>query len=88
MYALPSSFASLRPCAWTTWGWNDVMRMRNLNGEQSRKALEFHICPPQFDIADRAIVRWSNEGDLVFDLFGGLGSPAARPQARPPWRDV
>ncbi|MBW1639269.1 DNA methylase N-4 [Microbacterium resistens] len=76
--ALPSSFASLRPGAWTPWVWDDVMRMRTLNGEQSRKALEFHICPLQFDIVDRAIVRWSNDGDLVFDPFGGLGTVPLR----------
>jgi hypothetical protein len=76
--ALPSSFASLRPGAWSPWAWHDINRMLTLNGEQSRRALEFHICPLQFDITDRVITRWSNEGDLVFDPFGGLGTVPLR----------
>jgi hypothetical protein len=31
-----------------------------------------HLCPLQFDIVDRLIERYSNEGELVFDPFGGL----------------
>lgn len=70
--ALPSSFMSLAPGAHSDWTWHDVNRMRTLNGEQSRKGLEFHICPLQFDIVDRLINRFSAKGDLVFDPFGGL----------------
>jgi hypothetical protein len=70
--ALPSSFMSLAPGAHSNWTWHDVNRMRTLNGEQSRKGLEFHICPLQFDIVDRLINRFSAKGELVFDPFGGL----------------
>lgn len=70
--ALPSTFMALAPGATTPWTWHDVNRMRTLNGEQSRKGLEFHICPLQFDIVDRVISRFSEKGDLVFDPFGGL----------------
>lgn len=52
--------------------------MLTLNGEQSRRALEFHICPLQFDIVDRLIERYSNKGDLVYDPFGGLGTVPLR----------
>ncbi len=31
-----------------------------------------HVCPLQLDIVERIINRYSNEGDLVFDPFGGL----------------
>ena len=31
-------------------------------------------CPLQFDIVDRLIERYSNEGELIFDPFGGIGS--------------
>jgi DNA modification methylase len=31
-----------------------------------------HLCPLQFDIADRAIAQYSNTGDVVYDPFGGL----------------
>lgn len=70
--ALPSSFMSLAPGAHSDWTWHDVNRMRTLNGEQSRKGLEFHICPLQFDIVDRLINRFSAKGDAIFDPFGGL----------------
>ena len=46
--------------------------MRTLNGEQSRKNLEKHICPLQFDIVERVIERWSNPGEIVYDPFGGI----------------
>lgn len=70
--ALPSSFMSLAPGATSPWTWHDVNRMRTLNGEQSRKGLEFHICPLQFDIVDRLIERFSAKGETVYDPFGGL----------------
>ena len=31
-----------------------------------------HICPLQFDIVERIINRFSNEGDTVYDPFAGL----------------
>ena len=31
-----------------------------------------HVCPLQLDIVERIINRYSNEGDLVYDPFGGL----------------
>lgn len=76
--ALPSTFKSLDPGSWRPDVWDDVNRMLTLNGEQSRRALEFHICPLQFDIVDRLIMRYSNKGDLVFDPFGGLGTVPLR----------
>lgn len=76
--ALPSTFKSLDPGSWRPDVWDDVNRMLTLNGEQSRRALEFHICPLQFDIVDRLIERYSNKGDLVFDPFGGLGTVPLR----------
>lgn len=76
--ALPSTFKSLDPGSWRPDVWDDVNRMLTLNGEQSRRALEFHICPLQFDIVDRLIERYSNKGELVFDPFGGLGTVPLR----------
>ena len=70
--ALPSSFMSLAPGSHDPTVWHDVNRMLTLNGEQTRKGLENHVCPLQFDIVDRLIIRFSNEGDEVFDPFGGL----------------
>ena len=76
--ALPKKFASIHAGSWRPDVWDDVNRMFTLNGEQSRRALEFHICPLQFDIVDRLITRYSNPGDLVLDVFSGLGTVALR----------
>ena len=69
---LPSSFMTLAPGSHSDDVWHDVCRMRTLNGEQSMHGLNNHICPLQFDIVDRIISRFTNEGDTVFDPFGGI----------------
>lgn len=69
---LPATFMSLAPGSHHPDVWSDVNRMLTLNTEQSRRAQAMHVCPLQFDIVDRLITRFSNEGDLVFDPFGGL----------------
>ncbi len=74
--SLPATFMAIAPGSRHPDVWHDVNRMRTLNGEQSRRGLEFHICPLQFDIVDRLIRRYSNDGDLVLDPFGGLGTVA------------
>ena len=70
--ALPATFMSLAPGSWHPEVWHDINRMRTLNGEQKSRNLQMHVCPLQLDIVDRLILRYSNEGDLVFDPFGGL----------------
>lgn len=72
--ALPSSFMSLAPGSHHQDVWHDVNRMLTLNGAQKAKNLQMHVCPLQFDIVDRLIKRFTNEDDLVFDPFGGLGT--------------
>lgn len=69
---LPATFQTLNVPARSMFVWDDVNRMLTLNGSQSKRNLEFHICPLQFDIVDRCIDRYSNKGDVVFDPFGGL----------------
>lgn len=76
--ALPSSFMAIAPGSHHRDVWHDVNRMLTLNGEQTRRGLENHICPLQFDIVDRLIRRYSNEGDLVHDPFCGLGTVPLR----------
>jgi DNA modification methylase len=58
--------------------WDDVVFMRTLNSAQSQGKREKHLCPLPFDIVERVIRLYSNEGDLVADLFGGLGTVAER----------
>jgi len=76
--ALPAKFMAIAPGSWDTQVWHDVNRMLSFNGSQARRKLTLHICPLQFDIVDRIVRRYSNEGDLVFDPFGGLGTVPAR----------
>jgi len=72
--ALPGEFLSLAPGSHHPDVWHDVNRMRTLNSEQSRRSVEQHLCPLQFDIVDRLINRYSNPGELVYDPFCGLGT--------------
>lgn len=76
--ALPSTFMLLDPPSQHPDVWDDVVRMRTLNGNQKQKGLNNHICPLQIDIVDRIITRYSNKGDVVYDPFGGLGTVAYR----------
>lgn len=70
--ALPATFMSLAPGSHHEDVWHDVNRMLTLNGEQAKRRLELHVCPLQFDIVDRLIVRFSAAGETVLDPFGGL----------------
>jgi DNA modification methylase len=70
--ALPATFMSLAPASHDVDVWHDVNRMRTLNGDQVQRNLTSHICPLQFDIVDRIIRRYTNEGEVVFDPFGGI----------------
>jgi hypothetical protein len=72
--ALPARFMAIAPGSWHKDVWHDISRMRTLNGEQTRRGLNNHICPLQFDIIDRIITRYSNKDDLVYDPFGGIMS--------------
>ena len=35
---------------------------------------EKHMCPLQLDVIERALQLWTNEGDVVFTPFLGIGS--------------
>ena len=69
---LPVTFMLLQPQSWSPEVWTDITRMRTLNGAQSAKGREMHLCPMQFDLADRVIAQFTQEGETVFDPFGGL----------------
>jgi DNA modification methylase len=71
---LPSGFMLLQPQSWSDEVWTDITRMLTLNGSQWSKGKEMHLCPMQFDIADRVITQMSNEGDIVLDPFSGIGT--------------
>ena len=69
---LPKKYMALAPVSHSPWIWSDVVRMLTLNGSQSQRNVEKHICPLQFDIVDRLIERYSSVGDVIYDPFGGL----------------
>lgn len=69
---LPSAFMLLQPQSWHPDVWTDITRMRTLNGAQSAKGKEMHLCPLQFDIVDRLIEQFSMPSETVLDPFGGL----------------
>lgn len=69
---LPARFFYEPPVSTTDWVWDDITFMRSLNSNQSQKRQENHMCPLPFDIVERVIRLYSNEGDLVLDPFAGL----------------
>lgn len=70
---LPATFMVVAPGSWNDLEvWDDINRMRTLNTNQSRRRQQMHVCPLQLDIVERVINRYSNEGDIVYDPFGGL----------------
>lgn len=75
---LPATFMVVAPGSWSDAVWDDVNRMRTLNGEQSRRNIQLHVCPLQYDIVDRLINRYSNPDDLIYDPFGGIGTVPLR----------
>lgn len=76
--ALPADYLSLAPGSSDPMVWHDIVRMRTLNGEQSARAVEKHVCPFQIDIVDRLILRYTNPGEKVYDPFCGLGTVPVR----------
>ncbi|WP_214228606.1 DNA methyltransferase [Pedobacter sp. B4-66] len=75
---LPPGFMLLQPQSWSEEVWTDITRMLTLNGSQWSNGKEAHVCPMQFDIADRVIEQMSNLDDIVLDYFGGLGTVPLR----------
>jgi DNA modification methylase len=63
---------------WQQWAspvWMDIRQTNTLNVAQSREDKdERHLCPLQLDLIERAILLWSNPGDVVLSPFMGVGS--------------
>ncbi len=55
---------------WTTIDQTDVLNVTQARDDRDEK----HICPLQLQVIDRAVVLWSNPGDVVFSPFAGIGS--------------
>lgn len=63
---------------WQEWAspvWMTVNQTNVLNVKAAREAQdEKHLCPLQLDVIDRALIMWSNPGDVVLSPFMGIGS--------------
>lgn len=73
---LSKLFMTIPPTSGNDLVWTDINRMNTLNANQANRKKEKHICPLQLDIIKRLMYRFTNEGDLVDDPFGGLFSTA------------
>lgn len=54
--------------------WWDINQSDTLNRMFSDEEAERHICPLQLPVIERCIKLYSNEGDVVFTPFMGIGS--------------
>jgi DNA modification methylase len=55
--------------------WFDIDQTRVLNFRMAKaNEDEKHICPLQLDVIARSVDLWTNEGDVVFSPFAGIGS--------------
>jgi DNA modification methylase len=63
---------------WQEWAspvWMSIDQSNVLNVRMAREASdERHLCPLQLDVIERAIVMWSNPGNVVLSPFMGIGS--------------
>ncbi len=55
--------------------WMDIRQTNTIAYKQARDDDdEKHICPLQMDVITRAVVLWSNPGEVVLSPFSGVGS--------------
>lgn len=63
---------------WQEWAspvWMSVQQSNVLNVRAAKGANdERHLCPLQLDVIERALIMWSNKGDVVLSPFMGIGS--------------
>lgn len=63
---------------WQQWAspvWMDIRQTNTLNVRIAKEADdEKHLCPLQLDLIERAVLLWSNPGDVVLSPFAGVGS--------------
>jgi len=55
---------------WMTIDQSNVLNVRMAKDGSDER----HLCPLQLDVIDRALIMWSNPGDVVLSPFTGIGS--------------
>ena len=63
---------------WQEWAdpvWMTIDQSNVLNVQMARESQdERHLCPLQLDVIERALIMWSNPGNIVLSPFMGIGS--------------
>jgi DNA modification methylase len=63
---------------WQNWAspvWMDINQTDVLNVKTARSPGDIkHLCPLQLGVIERAVIMWSNPGDVVLSPFMGIGS--------------
>lgn len=63
---------------WQEWAepvWMTIDQSNVLNVQMAKESQdERHLCPLQLDVIERALIMWSNPGDVVLSPFMGIGS--------------
>lgn len=71
----PADFPVERWQQWASPVWMDINQTNTLNVRMAKENKdEKHLCPLQLDLIERALVLWSNLGDVVLSPFMGIGS--------------
>lgn len=71
----PEDFPLAQWQEWASPVWNTVDQINVLNVQMAKDgADERHLCPLQIDVIERALIMWSNAGDVVLSPFMGIGS--------------
>lgn len=71
----PADFPVSQWQQWASPVWMDIQQTNTLNVRMAKENKdEKHLCPLQLDLIERAIIMWSNPGDVVLSPFLGIGS--------------
>lgn len=71
----PQTFGLPQWQEWASPVWQTINQTNVLNVSAARTdGDERHLCPLQLDVIERALVMWSNPGDVVMSPFTGIGS--------------
>lgn len=71
----PQSFPLDQWQEWASPVWMTINQSAVLNVKAAKTAGdERHLCPLQLDVIERALILWSNPGDVVLSPFMGIGS--------------
>jgi len=71
----PEDFPIAQWQEWASPVWMTVNQANVLNVREAKEnGDERHLCPLQLDVIERALIMWSNPGDVVLSPFMGIGS--------------